>query len=127
MQQQSANQLYTDEQLKRNFAHPRRRDVFLHGTKTFKLIGRLMGDRRVPVARKTLFVGSIAALAVFLFFPDLFGETILSVLLPVVGTVLGVPLDAGFDWLAFAMVSVSLLRYFPAEIVSEHYSNIFNR
>ena len=86
-----------------------------------------MGDRRVPVVRKVLFVGSIAALAVFLFFPDFFSETFLSVVLPIVGTVLGIPIDAGFDWIAFAMVSVSLLRYFPSEIVSEHYSNIFNR
>jgi hypothetical protein len=74
-----------------------------------------------------LFVGSIAALAAFLFFPDLFSETFLTFVLPAIGTVLGIPLDAGFDWIAFAMVSISLLRYFPSEIVSEHYRNIFNR
>ncbi|GAC1366812.1 MAG: hypothetical protein NVS2B12_10710 [Ktedonobacteraceae bacterium] len=127
MLQQSASQKYPDEQLKRKFAHPKRVDVFLHATKTFKLIGSLMADRRVPVVRKVLFVGSIAALAVFLFFPDLISEAFLSTVLPVVGTILGVPLDAGFDWIAFAFVVVSLLRYFPAEIVAEHYTSIFNK
>lgn len=126
MQQQSADQEYTQNQLKRNLAHPKRLDVFFHVTKTFKLIGRLLVDRRVSFARKVLFVGSIAALGAFLFFPDLFSEAILSAILPVVGTVLGVPLDAGVDWIAFAMVVVSLLKYFPAEIVSEHYSSLFN-
>jgi hypothetical protein len=39
--------------------------------------------------------------------------------------VLGVPLDAGFDWIAFSLVVVNLLRFFPAEILSEHYQQIF--
>ncbi len=78
MQQQSANQLYTDEHLKRKFAHPKRLDVFFHAVRTFKLIGSLMADGRVPIVRKVLFVGSIAALGIFLFFPDLISETILK-------------------------------------------------
>lgn len=127
MLQQSASQKYTDEHLKEKFYRPKRFDVFFHAIKTFKLIGALMVDGRVPVLRKFLFVGSIAALAVFLFFPDLISETFLSAVLPVVGTVLGVPIDAGFDWIAFALVIVSLLRYFPGEIVSEHYMSIFDK
>jgi len=39
---------------------------------------------------------------------------------------LGVPLDAGFDWVAFALVVVTLLRFFPAEILAEHYRRIFS-
>ena len=38
---------------------------------------------------------------------------------------LGVPLDAGFDWLAFALAVVTLFRFFPAELVAEHYRRIF--
>ncbi|MBA2682574.1 MAG: hypothetical protein H0U76_29790 [Ktedonobacteraceae bacterium] len=127
MIQQPVGQKYTDERVREKLAHPKRFDVFFHAIKTFKLIGSLMVDGRVPVVRKLLFVGSIAALAVFLFFPDLISEAFLSTVLPVVGTVLGVPLDAGFDWAAFALVVVSLLRYFPADIVSEHYRSIFDR
>lgn len=105
--------------------HPKRRDIFLHLGKTLKLIGALVTDRRVPLWRKALFAASIGGLLLILFFPDAINELVLSTVLPVVGTVLGVPLDAGFDWVAFALVAVSLLRFFPAELVSEHYRHIF--
>ena len=104
---------------------PRRRDIFLHAGKTFKLIGGLMTDRRVSLWRKLLFVGSVGGLLLLLFFPDLFGEAVLSTVLPIVGTVAGVPIDAGFDWMAFALVAVNLLKFFPAELVAEYYRNIF--
>ena len=108
-------------------AHPKRRDIFLHGGKTFKFIGALVADPRIPLWRKALFFGSIAALLLVLLFPDAINETLLSTALPLVGTVLGVPIDAGFDWVTFALVSVSLLRFFPAPLVAEHYERIFKR
>ena len=104
---------------------PRRRDIFLHAGKTFQLIGGLMTDRRVPLWRKLLFVGTVGGLLLLLFFPDLFSEAVLSTVLPIVGTIAGVPIDAGFDWMAFALVAVNLLRFFPAEVVAEYYRNIF--
>ena len=106
---------------------PRRRDIFLHIGKTFKLIGGLMTDRRVSIWRKLLFVSSIVALLALMFFPDFFSEAFLSVVLPIVGTVLGVPVDAGMDWIAFALLAVNLLKFFPAEMVGEYYTNIFGR
>ena len=81
----------------------------------------------VPAYRKVLFVVTVAVLLAILAFPDAIGETFLSVVLPLIGTIAGVPIDAGFDWLAFALVAVNLLRYFPADIVSEHYTNIFGK
>jgi hypothetical protein len=123
MMQQTAAQ----QQMAKKFAHPKRLDIFLHFIKTTRLLKDLLLDRRVPVLRKLLFLGSIGALVVVLFFPDLLGEAILSTILPIAGTVLGVPLDAGFDWITFALIVVSLLRYFPADVVSEHYQNIFHR
>ena len=54
-------------------------------------------------------------------------KVIPKMMLPLVGTVLGVPIDAGFDWVAFALVSISLLRFFPAPLVAEHYDRIFNK
>jgi hypothetical protein len=128
MVQQPANQQsYPAEQLKTKFSHPKRLDVFFHAGKTLKLIQALLFDSRVPVLRKALFLGSIGAMVIVLFFPDAINETILSTVMPIVGTILGIPLDAGFDWVAFALVGVTLLRYFPAEIVSEHYNSIFGR
>lgn len=105
--------------------HPRRRDIFFHAIKTSRLVGALSKDRRVPVIRKICFFGIILALILILLFPDAIDETVLSFALPFVGTILGVPLDAGFDWIALALVSVSLLRIFPAEVVSEHYQRLF--
>ena len=105
--------------------HLRRRDVFFHGVKTSKLIGALVTDRRISIIRKLLFLGSIILFLGILIFPDLFSEALLSIVMPIVGTVLGIPLDAGFDWVAFSLLVVSLLRFFPAEMVAEHYRDIF--
>ncbi|HLZ60325.1 MAG TPA: hypothetical protein VKR06_25545 [Ktedonosporobacter sp.] len=113
------------QQSQQAVTRPKRFDVFLHAVKTSKLIGALLTDRRVPLYRKLLFIGSIGALLVILLFPDLLNEAVLSTILPIVGTVLGVPLDAGFDWIVFAMLIVNLLRFFPAEVVAEHYQSIF--
>lgn len=107
-------------------AHPRRRDIFFHFIKTGKLIAALSRDRRISVWRKIFFFGSLIALLAILVFPDLLDEAILSIVLPFVGTILGIPLDAGFDWMALALFSVSLLRIFPADIVGEHYQHFFS-
>lgn len=116
----------TDTKLPRAIAQPRRRDIFFHFIKTGKLIGALSKDRRVSVVRKVAFFGIILVLLAVLLFPDVLDEIGLSVALPLVGTVLGIPVDAGFDWIAFALFSVSLLRIFPAEIVAEHYQRLFH-
>jgi hypothetical protein len=112
-------------QFPEKLARPSRFALFFHGIKTFKLIGALLKDRRIPLVRKVLFFGSVLFVLVLLLFPDAFGELFLSAILPIVGTVLGVPIDAGFDWFAFALVVVGLLKVFPAELVSEHYRRIF--
>jgi len=104
---------------------PKRMEIFLHIAKTGKLIKALMLDRRVSIWRKAFFFGSIGGLLFILLFPDALNEAVMSTVLPLAGTVLGIPLDAGFDWLAFALAVVTLLRFFPAELVAEHYRRIF--
>jgi hypothetical protein len=111
---------------KRAHAYPKRREVFFHFLKTGKLLGALFTDRRVPIVRKVLFIATIVILLAVLFFPDALGELGLSVVLPAVGTVLGVPIDAGFDWTAFALLAVNLLHIFPNDLVAEHYDEIFH-
>jgi hypothetical protein len=111
---------------KRTKAYPKRREVFFHLLKTGRLIGALFTDRRVPVGRKIFFITVFVVLLAVLFFPDLLGELGLSVILPVLGTVLGVPIDAGFDWTAFALLAVNLLHIFPTYLVAEHYNEIFH-
>jgi hypothetical protein len=111
----------------RTITHPKRRDIFFHFIKTGRLVTALTKDRRISIVRKVSFFGIILALLAILLFPDALDEFVLSVALPFVGTILGIPLDAGFDWIAFALASVSLLRIFPAEIVSEHYQRLFHK
>jgi hypothetical protein len=119
------NESIMQQQMTKPLAKPKRFDIFLHGFKTTKLVGRLLKDRRVPVTSKFLFLGSIVGLLVIMLFPDAVSETFLSVILPFVGTVLGIPIDAGMDWIAFALVIVNLLRFFPQDLVAEHYQSVF--
>lgn len=86
----------------------------------------LLIDVRVSVMRKILFLFPVIALALLLIFPDALNEAFLSTVLPIVGTVLGVPIDAGFDWIAFGLVALNLLHVFPDEIVAEHYQRTFH-
>ena len=86
----------------------------------------LLIDGRVPVVRKVVFLATIIGLAVLLIFPDVFNEAFLSTVLPLVGTVLGIPIDAGFDWVTFALATMGLLHVFPTELVAEHYESIFH-
>ena len=116
----------TNTALPSAIVRPKRRDIFFHFIKTGKLIGALSADRRVSLVRKVFFYGIILVLLAILIFPDALDEIGLSVILPFIGSVLGIPIDAGFDWIAFALLSVSLLRVFPAEIVSEHYERLFH-
>jgi hypothetical protein len=104
---------------------PRRMEIFWHIAKTGRLIKALILDRRIALWRKAFFFGAIGGLLFILLFPDLLNETVMSTVLPLAGTVLGVPLDAGFDWLAFAIAVVTLFRFFPPELVAEHYRQIF--
>ena len=108
-------------------ARPKRLDIFFHIGKTFRLIGSLLTDPRIPLWRKLLFFASVVGLLVILLFPDVLGEFVMSTILPLAGTVLGIPLDAGFDWIAFALAIVTLLRFFPAELLDEHYRQVFQK
>lgn len=125
MSQQVAR--YPRPQTARKDARPKRRDIFFHAIKTGRLIGALGKDRRISLARKLFFFGAVLALLLILLFPDALDEAFLSIVLPVVGTVLGVPLDIGFDWVAFALAVVGLLRIFPAPLVAEHYEHVFHK
>lgn len=131
-QQQQYSSAYDDSQapltnFKGRRARPKRLDIFFHLKKTVKLIGALITDWRIPLWRKALFFGSMGALLLILLFPDALGEAFMSTVLPLAGTVLGIPIDAGFDWVAFAMAVVSLLRFFPADLVTEHYRQVFQK
>jgi hypothetical protein len=109
----------------RQLTSPRMRDIFFHLIKSAKLMGRLFTDRRIGLGRKALFSGSVITLGLILLFPDT--EIVMGFIFPIIGAVLGVPVDAGIDWLVFSMALLKLLRIFPNEIVSEHYVDLFRK
>ena len=99
----------------------KRKQIFLHPIRSIRLLHALMIDSRIHWGRKVLFVSLLVGMAALLFFPNVLEEGFLSTVLPVVGTFIGIPFGAGFDWAAFAFASVHVLSVFPADLLQEHY------
>ncbi len=106
-------------------SRPGRLEAFWHTGKTFKFVGTLLADPRISISRKALFIIGIGALLSLLFVPDAVAEFILSIAIPLVGPVVGVPLNIGADWMAIMLLSPMLFHIFPAHIRAEHYQWIF--
>jgi hypothetical protein len=111
----------------RTLPRPSKISMFFHVIKTLNLVRSLLIDMRVSIVKKIIFVVPVIGLVLLLIFPDVVNEAFLSTILPIIGTVLGVPIDVGFDWIALGLVALNLLRIFPDEIVAEHYQHIFHR
>ena len=103
---------------------PNQWSLFLHIRKTVLLVGAVLADSRVHWLSKTFFVSTVGALVLALLGGDAVSE-LLSNVFPVVGPVLGLPVDAGLDWVALSVAAFNLLKLFPADIVGEHYDRLF--
>lgn len=102
--------------------------MVLHIRKTIALTGAVLNDARVHWLTKSLYVSSIGMLLAALFFPETVGDLLAFFGLPGLGGIadlLGIPAEAGFDWIAFAVAAYNLLRLFPSDIVGEHYDRLF--
>ena len=99
--------------------------LIIHLRKTFSLIGAVLSDPRVHWIRKTLFLGTIAALIAALVGGDAVTEFLDGLFLPVFGNLLGIPIDGTFDWIALSVAAYNLLKLFPPEVVGEHYDRLF--
>jgi hypothetical protein len=99
----------------------KRREVFFHPVRSVCFIKALMLDPRIHASRKVVFVTLIMAMLAVMLFPGVIEESVLSAVLPVLGSILGIPLDLTLNWTSFALLSVTLLRVFPSQIVNEHY------
>ncbi len=98
--------------------------LLFHIRKTFSLVGSVLSDRRVHWFPKVTFLGCISALLIALLGGDAVSELVSNVL-PVVGPVLGIPIDGSVDWVVFSVAAFNLLRLFPADVVGEHYDRLF--
>jgi len=102
--------------------------LILHVRKTVALTASVLNDARVHWLSKSLYIGSITVLLAALLFPESVGDLIAFFGIPGVGgiaDIFGIPAEAGFDWVAFAVAAYNLLRLFPTEIVGEHYDRLF--
>lgn len=102
--------------------------LILHIRKTLALSSAVLNDTRVHWLSKSVYVGSIGMLLAALFFPEMVGDLLAFFGLPGLGAfadILGVPAEAGFDWIAFAVAAYNLLHLFPTDVVGEHYDRLF--
>ena len=104
-------------------SQPKRTDLIFHLFKTSKLVAAVLDDRRVGIARKAAYLGTVGLLLALLLFPEALAEV--ATLVTVVFPFLEIPVDASIDWVSFAVATFSLLKLFPKEIVGEHYDRLF--
>lgn len=100
--------------------------LFLHVGKTIRLVRAVLGDRRVPFWRKSLFLWACAVLVLAVLVPDV-ATTVGSIFLPVIGPLVDIPTDAALDWTVAIVAAPWLLRLLPGDVVTEHYLDIFRR
>lgn len=98
--------------------------MLLHARKTIQLVQAVLADRRVPALRKGLFLWTLALLLGLLLIPDA-GSALASLLIPVLGPLVDLPVDAAFDWSVAIALAPWLLRLLPADIIAEHQAEIF--
>jgi hypothetical protein len=98
--------------------------LLFQARKTVHLVQAVLADRRVPVLRKALFLWALVMLALALLVPDT-GSALASMVVPVLGPLIDLPVDGLIDWSVAIALAPSLLRLLPAEIVAEHQAAIF--
>lgn len=117
----------TTKEQQQQHNQPKRTDLVFHFFKTGKLVSAVLQDKRVHVARKAAYLGVLGLILLIPLVPEIAGQviTLLSPLLP--GEIVELPLDGTIDWVTFAVATFSLLKFFPKEIVGEHYDRLFRR
>ena len=99
--------------------------MVFHFQKTAALTNALLRDARVHWLPKIAFVVSIFALLLALLFPEVATDFIGTIGIGPIFDLLGVPAEAGIDIVAFGVAAFNLLKLFPADIVGEHYDELF--
>jgi hypothetical protein len=101
-------------------------EMLAHPLRSLKFVGAVLADRRVHPLRKLAFVVPLAVLLGALIAPETLLGALASVLAPIIGTVLSIPVDAAVDWVVVGLLGYGLLRVFPKEILREHHLRIFH-
>lgn len=99
--------------------------AFAHLPRTMKVAAATMRDRRVSVVPKILFIGSVVFVLAALLTPEALAEFV--AVIPGLGDVLaiaGLPVDGVIDWLALGITALNMMKFFPTEIVNEHFDEV---
>lgn len=102
-------------------------NLIFHMGKTLGLTGAVLKDQRVHWLPKATFVGGIAALLAAVLFPEMAADVLAAVPTAGIFDALGIPTEAGIDWVVFSVAAFNLLKLFPAEVVGEHYDRLFGK
>jgi hypothetical protein len=97
---------------------------FLHIRKTFRLLGALLRDPRVPGIRKFFFLATVVIFGVVLLIPDSIIVAALGIILPFAGPLIGIP-PGLIDIAALSVASYGLLRFFPRAVVDEQAQRLY--
>ncbi len=103
--------------------------LIFHAFKTVRLVNAILHDARVHWFSKLRFVSCIGALGLFLLVPEVASDVTVG-LVPVFGPLfdlVGIPTEGGLDWVTVVIVATGLLKFFPPQIVREHYVRIFGQ
>lgn len=96
-----------------------------HLPRTMKVAAATIRDSRVSIVPKILFIGSIIFVLAALLTPEALAEFV--AVIPGLGDVLaiaGLPVDGVIDWLALGITALNMMKYFPQDIVNEHFDEV---
>lgn len=101
-------------------------EMALHPVTTIQFMNALRRDARISFVRKVLYAAPIMALLVGLLLPESIVALGVAALLPFVGPLVNLPVDAALDWFALGLVAYALLGILPKHVVREHHSQLFH-
>lgn len=101
-------------------------EMVLHPITTVRFMNALRRDPRISHVRKLLYVGPIVVLVVALLLPESVVAAGVALLLPLVGPLVNLPVDAALDWFAVGLAAYALLGVLPRRIVREHHARLFH-
>ena len=96
-----------------------------HLPRTMKVATATIRDSRVSIVPKILFIGSIIFVLAALLTPEALAEFV--AVIPGLGDVLalaGLPVDGVIDWLALGITALNMMKFFPQDIVNEHFDEV---
>jgi hypothetical protein len=118
--------LASDQHPPEDGSRPHPWEMVWHPITTVRFMNALRRDPRISRVRKLLYVGPILVLLVALLLPESIVAAGVALLLPLVGPLVNLPVDAALDWFVIGLAAYGLLGVLPRRIVREHHARLFH-